>query len=67
MDALRNQNAIQQGQVVKLISIGPNFQVTTEGRSLTNASEGQTVQVRILSGQIINGTAKPNGIVEVAY
>ena len=67
MDALRNQNAIQQGQVVRLISTGPNFQVATEGRALTNASEGQTVQVRILSGHIISGTVKPSGIVEVAY
>lgn len=67
MDALRNQNAVQQGQIVKLISNGPNFQVATEGRVLTNASEGQAVQVRTLSGQIISGTAKLGGIVEVIY
>lgn len=67
IDVLRNQNAVQQGQVVKLITNGPNFQVATEGRALANAIEGQTVQVRILSGQLINGIAKPGGIVEVAY
>ena len=67
MDTLRNQITVQQGQAVRLISTGPNFQVTTEGQALANASEGQSVQVRILSGQVIRGTAKSNGIVEVAY
>lgn len=67
MDSLRNQLAVQQGQAVRLISTGPHFQVATEGRALTNASEGQSVQVRTLSGQVIRGTAKSSGIVEVVY
>lgn len=67
MDSLRNQLAVQQGQAVRLISTGPNFQVSAEGRALTNASEGQAVQVRTLSGQVIRGTAKANGIVEITY
>ena len=67
MDSIRNQLAIQQGQAVRLISTGSNFQVATEGRALTNAGEGQTVQVRTLSGQVISGTAKSSGIVEVTY
>jgi flagella basal body P-ring formation protein FlgA len=65
MDSLRNQLAVQQGQAVRLISTGPNFQVATEGQALSNASEGQAVQVRTLSGQVIRGTAKSSGIVEV--
>lgn len=64
-DSLRNALVILQGQAVRLISTGTNFQVTTEGRALTNASEGQTVQVKTLSGQVIRGTAKSSGIVEV--
>lgn len=67
MSSLRNILAIQQGQAVRLISRGPNFQVATEGRALTNANEGQSVQVRTLSGQVISGTAKSSGIVEVTY
>lgn len=67
MDALRNQITVQLGQTVSLISSGRNFQVTTEGQALTNASEGQSVQVRTLSGQVVRGTAKSNGIVEVSH
>lgn len=67
MSSLRNLLAIQQGQTVRLISRGPNFQVATEGRALTNANEGQSVQVRILSGQVISGSAKSSGVVEVTY
>lgn len=67
MDALRNQITAQQGQTVRLISTGPNFQVTTEGRALANASDGQSMQVRTLLDQVTRGTAKSNGIVEVTY
>lgn len=58
---------IRPGQLVKLISTGPGFQVTSSGIALGSASEGQTVQVRTTSGQIVSGTAGPGGIVEVTF
>jgi flagella basal body P-ring formation protein FlgA len=66
-DALRNQAAVQQGQTVRLVSGGAGFRVSTEGRALNNAGEGQMIQARTASGQTISGIAKMGGIVEVAY
>jgi len=66
-DALRTQQAILQGQTVKLISTGPGFRVSSEARALNNASEGQVTQVRTSSGQLISGVAKAGGILEVNY
>ncbi|MGH8809984.1 MAG: flagellar basal body P-ring formation chaperone FlgA, partial [Noviherbaspirillum sp.] len=66
-DALRSQQVIQQGQVVRLVSNGPGFQVSSEGRALNNANDGQVTQARTLNGQVVSGIAKAGGIVEVTY
>ena len=66
-DTLRNQQAVQQGQMVRLISSGSGFRVSTEGRALGNAGEGQAIQARTPAGQTVSGIAKMGGIVEVAY
>lgn len=66
-DMLRAPLVIRQGQTVKLIVQGEGFRVSAEGRALTNASPGQTVQVRTASGQTVSGVARPDGSVEVSY
>lgn len=66
-DSLRSQPAVQQGQVVRLVSAGTGFQISSEGRALNTASEGQPAQARTQSGQLINGIAKAGGIIEVTY
>lgn len=66
-DALRSQQAVKQGQMVRLVSAGPGFRISTEGRSMSNASEGQIAQVRTQSGQMVSGIAKLGGIVEVRF
>lgn len=66
-DALRTQQAVQQGQTVRLISSGPGFKVSTEARALNNATEGQVAQVKTASGQVVSGVAKTGGVVEVTY
>jgi flagella basal body P-ring formation protein FlgA len=66
-DMLKAPLVIRQGQVVKLIAQGGGFRVTSEGRALTNAAAGQTVQVRTSSGQTVTGTARADGSVEVAF
>ncbi|RJG05933.1 flagellar basal body P-ring formation protein FlgA [Noviherbaspirillum cavernae] len=66
-DALRNQQAIQQGQVVRLVSSGPGFQVSTEGRALNNANDGQVTQARAANGQMVSGVARMGGVVEISY
>lgn len=66
-DALRSQQAVAQGQTVRLVSSGPGFKVTSDGRALANGSDGQTIQVRAPNGQVVSGVARPGGLVEVAY
>ena len=66
-DALRSNRVIQQGQVVRIVSIGSGFQITTEGRSLSNASEGQIAQAKTPAGQVVSGVAKAGGIIEINY
>ena len=59
--------AVQVGQTVRTISRGSGFSVSSEGKALNNAVEGQMVQVRASSGQIVSGIARTGGIVEVNY
>ena len=66
-DALRNHQAVQQGQTVRLISGGSGFRVSSEARALASAGEGQMIQARTPGGQTVSGVAKMGGIVEVSY
>lgn len=66
-DMLRQPIVIQQNQTVKLVSRGAGFQVSNEGRALTNGLEGQIVQVRLASGQVVSGVARTGGIVEIGF
>ncbi len=56
---------VRQGQNVKLRARGTNFTVSSEGKALNNATEGQVVQVRVPSGQTISGTVRADGSVEI--
>lgn len=67
MDSVRSQRVVQQGQPVRVISNGPGFQISTEARALSNASEGQMVQARTAAGQVVSGIAKAGGILEINY
>lgn len=66
-DSLRSQQAVQQGQTVRLVSGGSGFRVSTEGKALNSAAEGQLVQARTPGGQVVSGIAKLGGILEVSY
>jgi flagella basal body P-ring formation protein FlgA len=65
-DMLRAPFVVTQGQVVQLLAQGEGFNIRNEGTALANASEGQTVQVRIGLNRVVNGIARTNGTVEVA-
>lgn len=62
---LRLPHIIVRGQKVKLHVQGRGFVVSSEGHALSDAAEGQIVQVRNVSGRIISGFAQPNAIVNV--
>ena len=59
--------AVQQGQTVTLSSSGNGYRVTAEGKALASVSEGQIVQVKIASGQVVSGVAKSGGLIEVGF
>jgi len=64
-DTLRSPPVVQQGQTVRLVSHGSNFSVSSEAKAINKASEGQVVQVRTLSGRVLSGTARADGLVEI--
>lgn len=67
LDNLRSKPVVQQGQSVRLVSSGAGFSVSSEGRAIGTAGEGQVVQVRTPAGAVISGTARAGGLVEVAF
>jgi len=66
-EMLKMSPVVLQGQKVVLNSIGDGFQVSAEGQALTNAGEGQVVQVKVASGQVISGIARNGGQIEVRF
>lgn len=66
-DMLRQPTVVQAGQSVKIVGKGSGFQVTNEGRALTNAVVGQVTQVRLNSGQILSGVVREDGTVEIRF
>lgn len=64
-DSLRSPIVIQHNQSVKIVVQGRGFSVSTEGRALVAAAEGQPVQVRVQSGQVVSGVARDGALVEM--
>lgn len=58
---------IRQGQTVRVVSKGPGFSASAEGRALANAASGQVVSIRMNSGQTVSGTARDDGSVEIVF
>lgn len=66
-EMLRLPPAVRQGQVVKVVGSGSGFKVTNEGRALNAAAEGEPVRVRLGNGQVVSGTARTGGVVEIGF
>jgi flagella basal body P-ring formation protein FlgA len=62
---VKNEYVINSGQNVKIIIGGQGFRINAEGKAMNSATVGQNVQVKMASGQIINGIARSGGLVEV--
>jgi flagella basal body P-ring formation protein FlgA len=67
LDTLRSKPVVQSGQLVRLVSSGNGFSVSSEARAMASAGDGQVVQVKTSGGQQITGIAKAGGLVEVAF
>jgi flagellar basal body P-ring formation protein FlgA len=66
-DMLRQPYAVQQGQNVKILSSGKGFRVSSDGRALNNATEGQVAQARTSNGQTLSGIARAGGIIDMSH
>lgn len=66
-EMLKISPVVQQGQTVKLTSSGNGFSVSAEGQAMSKANEGQVVQVKVASGQIVTGIARSGGQIEVGF
>ncbi|MBB3255837.1 flagella basal body P-ring formation protein FlgA [Paraburkholderia bannensis] len=64
-DMLRSASSVVIGQTVKVIAVGANFTISSEGSVLNNAAPGQLVRVRTPNGQIISGVVKDAATVQV--
>jgi flagella basal body P-ring formation protein FlgA len=64
-DMLRAPFVVTQGQSTEVVVRSTGFSVRSSGQALNNGAEGQSVQVRMASGQIVTGTATADGSVEV--
>jgi flagellar basal body P-ring formation protein FlgA len=64
-DMLRAPYIVTQGQTTEVRVRTDSFAVRSTGQALNNGAEGQNVQVRMASGQVVSGTATADGSVEV--
>ena len=64
-DILRAPYAVIQGNNVQLQVSTSGLTVHSEGSALNNAADGEAVQVKTASGQIISGIARQGGLVEI--
>ena len=62
---LRVPPAVQPGEEVKVLLTGRGFSVSTEGRAINGAAEGQSVRVQTALGKTLTGTARAGRVVEV--
>lgn len=67
LNALRAPQAVGQGEPVRVLGRGNGFSISVDGVALASAAAGQTVRVRIESGKILTGTARPGRLVEVPF
>lgn len=62
-ELLRGPTLIQQGQMVRLVQRGNGFQASAEGKALSSAATGATLQVRMPGGQVLSGVVRADGTV----
>lgn len=53
------------GDTVKVVALGPGYEVSAQGQAMGRGIDGQTVRVRTASGRIVSGTAVAERRVEM--
>jgi flagella basal body P-ring formation protein FlgA len=62
---LRRPWLVKIGQQVKMSAQGVGFAIQSSGKAMNNAAVNDTLQVRMDSGQIVNGQVMPDGSLHV--
>lgn len=65
-ELLRAPVIVQQGQIVKVVTQGAGFVVSTEGKSMSQAAAGDLLQVKTRGGVMVSGIVRSDGTVERA-
>jgi len=65
LDMMRAPYVVEQGKSTEVRIHNAIFSVSASGQALNAATEGQSVQVRMASGQVISGIATSDGSVDV--
>jgi len=63
---LRARPVVISGDPVRVVYAGPGFSVSTEGKALAAAIDGESIRVRTASGRILTGIARPGRTVEIS-
>ena len=63
---MRGVVVIQQGQTVQVVAEGPGFTVSTEGKAMTRAEVGATVQAKTRDGRLVSGVADEDGQIRLS-
>jgi flagella basal body P-ring formation protein FlgA len=64
-DLLRAPPVVAAGDPVRIVVDGTGFAVSTDGKALSGAGDGQAVRVATASGRILTGIARPGHVVLV--
>jgi flagella basal body P-ring formation protein FlgA len=64
-DMLRAPYVVRQGQIVQIQVERQGFKIHADGQALNNAAEGQAVQVKTSSNQVVSGIVQPDGAVNI--
>jgi flagella basal body P-ring formation protein FlgA len=65
-ELMRGVVVIQQGQTVQLVAQGQGFSVSTEGKAMTRAEVGATVQAKTRDGRLLTGIAGEDGQIRLS-
>jgi flagella basal body P-ring formation protein FlgA len=57
--------AVGAGDAVKVVYTGEGFNISTNGRAMGSASEGQPVRVQTEAGRVVQGIARAGRVVEM--
>lgn len=64
---VRPGQIFKSGSVVRVLSRGAGFSITSSGKALTGGTPGQEVRVRLENGRIVTGTATETGEVILGH